>query len=98
MKVLALLGRPDSQSMVWIMESEQQLNLANQMTETFKQNQAFVENRFANGLATSLTETCRTSCIRRFSSEQNHETSPTECTGIRDLELVLGEYPRGRWI
>ena len=78
-----------------IIESEQQLKLASQMTETFKQNKAFVENRFTNGLATSLDRDLAESA---FAGSQANKTMRLRLRDslVRDLELVLGEYPMGR--
>jgi len=77
-----------------IVESEQQLELAEQMTETFEKNQAFIANRFANGLASSLENDLATSAL---ASSQATETMRKRVRNaqVKELESFLGEYPKG---
>jgi NodT family efflux transporter outer membrane factor (OMF) lipoprotein len=77
-----------------IVESKQQLSLAKLMTATFEKNQAFIANRFANGLATSLENDLATSA---FASSQATLSmrQRIQDTQVRELESILGEYPRG---
>ena len=77
-----------------IVESEQQLELAEQMTETFEKNQAFIANRFANGLASSLENDLATSAL---ASSQATETMRERVRNaqVKELESFLGAYPKG---
>ncbi|MED5281421.1 MAG: TolC family protein [Verrucomicrobiota bacterium] len=77
-----------------IVESEQQLELAEQMTETFEKNQAFIANRFANGLASSLENDLATSAL---ASSRATETMRERVRNaqVKELESFLGAYPRG---
>ena len=77
-----------------IVESEQQLELAEQMTETFEKNQAFIANRFANGLASSLENDLATSAL---ASSQATETMRKRVRNaqVKELESFLGAYPKG---
>ncbi|HAD21993.1 MAG TPA: hypothetical protein DCF87_07770, partial [Opitutae bacterium] len=77
-----------------IVESEQQLELAEQMTETFEKNQAFTANRFANGLASSLENDIATSAL---ASSQATETMRERVRNaqVKELESFLGAYPKG---
>jgi NodT family efflux transporter outer membrane factor (OMF) lipoprotein len=77
-----------------IVESEQQLALAEQMTDTFEKNQAFIANRFANGLASSLENDLATSAL---ASSQATETMRERRRNaqVKELESFLGEYPKG---
>ena len=77
-----------------IVESEQQLELAEQMTETFEKNQAFIANRFANGLASSLENDLATSAL---ASSQATETMRKRVRNaqVKELESFLGAYPNG---
>ena len=77
-----------------IVESEQQLELAEQMTETFEKNQAFIANRFVNGLASSLENDLATSAL---ASSQATETMRERVRNaqIKELESFLGAYPKG---
>lgn len=77
-----------------IVESELQLALAKQMTDTFEKNQAFIANRFANGLAISLENDLATSAL---ASAQAVETmrERIRIVQIKELESFLGEYPKG---
>ena len=77
-----------------IVESEQQLKLAEQMTETFEKNQAFIANRFANGLASSLENDLATSAL---ASAQATETMRKRVRNaqVKELESFLGAYPNG---
>ena len=77
-----------------IVESEQQLALAEQMTDTFEKNQAFIANRFANGLASSLENDLATSAL---ASSQATETMRERRRNaqVKELEAFLGEYPKG---
>ena len=49
--------------MVWNCGKRTAIELAEQMTETFEKNQAFIANRFANGLASSLENDLATSAL-----------------------------------
>jgi multidrug efflux system outer membrane protein len=77
-----------------IVESEQQLALAEQMKDTFEKNQAFIANRFANGLASSLENDLATSAL---ASSQATETMRERIRSaqVKELESFLGEYPKG---
>ena len=77
-----------------IVESEQQLELAEQMTDTFEKNQAFIANRFANGLASSLENDLATSAL---ASSQATETMRKRVRNaqVKELESFLGAYPKG---
>ena len=77
-----------------IVESEQQLELAKQMTDTFEKNQAFIANRFANGLASSLENDLARSAL---SSSQATETTRERLKNaqVKELESLLGGYPKG---
>jgi NodT family efflux transporter outer membrane factor (OMF) lipoprotein len=77
-----------------IVESEQQLALAEQMTDTFEKNQAFIANRFANGLASSLENDLATSAL---ASSQATETMRERVRNaqVKELASFLGEYPQG---
>ena len=77
-----------------IVESEQQLKLAEQMTDTFEKNQAFIANRFANGLASSLENDLATSAL---ASSQATETMRKRVRNaqVKELESFLGAYPKG---
>ena len=59
-----------------VIESEQQLELAKQMSETFEKNQAFIANRFDNGLASSLENDLATSAL---ASSQATKTMRERC-------------------
>ena len=74
-----------------IVESEQQLKLAEQMTETFEKNQAFVANRFVNGLASSLENDLASSAL---ASSRANETMRERVLNARlkELESLLGAY------
>ena len=76
-----------------IVESEQ-LELAEQMTETFEKNQAFIANRFANGLASSLENDLATSAL---ASSRATETMRERVRNaqVKELESFLGAYPKG---
>lgn len=77
-----------------IVESTQQLKLAEQMTDTFEKNQAFIANRFANGLASSLENDLATSAL---TSSQATETMRERKRNaqVKELESFMGEYPKG---
>ena len=77
-----------------IVESEQQLKLAEQMTDTFEKNQAFIANRFANGLASSLENDLATSAL---ASSRATETMRERVRNaqVKELESFLGAYPNG---
>lgn len=77
-----------------IVESTQQLELAEQMTDTFEKNQAFIANRFANGLASSLENDLATSAL---TSSQATETMRERKRNaqVKELESIMGEYPKG---
>ena len=77
-----------------IVESEKQLELAKQMTDTFEKNQAFIANRFANGLASSLENDLARSAL---SSSQATETTRERLKNaqVKELESLLGGYPKG---
>ncbi len=77
-----------------ILESTQQLELAEQMTDTFEKNQAFIANRFANGLASSLENDLATSAL---TSSQATETMRERKRNaqVKELESFMGEYPKG---
>ena len=77
-----------------IVESEQQLELAEQMTETFEKNQAFIANRFANGLASSLENDLATSAL---ASSRATETMRERVRNaqVKELESFLEPIQRG---
>ncbi len=90
---LSLAGQV-SKSWYEIMESNQQLSLAQQMKETFEKNQVFIANRFANGIASSLENDLASSAL---ASSQATEAMRKRIRNsqVRELESILGEYPRG---
>ena len=75
------------------MESEQQLQLSKQMTVTFKKNQVFIANRFANGLASALENDLATSAL---ASSQATETmrERIQNTQLKELESFLGYFAK----
>ena len=77
-----------------IVESEQQLELAKQMTDTFEKNQAFIANRFDNGLASSLENDLATSAL---ASSQATKTMRERVRNaqVKELQSFLGAYPKG---
>ena len=89
---LSLAGRV-ARAWYGIVESELQLELAEQMTETFEKNQAFISNRFANGLASSLENDLATSAL---ASSQATETMRERVRNaqVKELESFLGTYPK----
>ncbi len=90
---LSLAGRV-SKAWYGIVESNQQLKLSAQMTETFKKNQNFIANRFANGLASSLENNLATTAL---ASSQASETKLQRRRDnlVRELEAIIDEYPDG---
>ena len=76
-----------------VIESEQQLELAKQMSETFEKNQAFIANRFDNGLASSLENDLATSAL---ASSQATKTMRERIRNaqVKELESFLGTYPK----
>ena len=77
-----------------IVESEQQLELAKQMTETFEKNQAFIANRFDNGLASSLENDLATSALAS-SQATEAKREMLKSVQIKEFESLLGGYPKG---
>ena len=77
-----------------IVESVQQLQLSKQMTVTFKKNQVFIANRFANGLASALENDLATSAL---ASSQATETmrERIQNTQVKELESFLGFFAKG---
>ena len=77
-----------------IIESEGQLRIARNTSATYSQNQAFIQDRFEKGLASALDNdlaqatlsSARASLARR---NRTHQIM------IRNLELLLGDYPAG---
>jgi NodT family efflux transporter outer membrane factor (OMF) lipoprotein len=77
-----------------IVESDQQLRLASQMTDTFEKNQAFIANRFANGLASSLDNDLATSALASSQATEIMRERRRNAQ-VKELESFLGEYPKG---
>jgi len=77
-----------------IVESDQQLKLASQMTDTFEKNQAFIANRFANGLASSLDNDLATSALASSQATEIMRERRRNAQ-VKELESFLGEYPKG---
>ena len=77
-----------------VIESEQQLELAKKMSETFEKNQAFIANRFDNGLASSLENDLATSAL---ASSQATKTMRERVRNaqVKELQSFLGTYPNG---
>ena len=75
-----------------IVESEQQLELAEKMTDTFQKNQEFISNRFINGLTSSLENDLATSAL---ASSQATEIMRMRIrnTKIKEFHSLLGEFP-----
>ena len=77
-----------------VIESEGQLRIARNTSVTYSQNQAFIQDRFEKGLASALDNdlakttlsSAKANIARR---KQVHQVS------IRNLQLLLGEYPYG---
>ena len=77
-----------------ITESDQQINLARKMTDTFEKNKEFVANRFANGLATSLEHDLATNALAGAkATELKRLRIKNQLT--REYESLLGQYPQG---
>jgi len=64
------------------------------MTETFEKNQAFIANRFDNGLASSLENDLATSAL---ASSQATKTMRERVRNaqVKELQSFLGTYPNG---
>jgi NodT family efflux transporter outer membrane factor (OMF) lipoprotein len=90
---LSLAGRV-AKTWYGIVESNQQLSLSEQMTETFEKNQEFIANRFANGLASSLENNLATSALASSQATLSMRQRIRD-SQVRELESILGEYPRG---
>ena len=90
---LSLAGQV-ARSWYEIMESNQQLSLAQQMKETFEKNQVFIAHPLANGIASSLDNELATIAL---ASSQATEAMRKRIRNsqVRELESILGEYPRG---
>ena len=79
-----------------VIESEQQLELAKQMTETFEKNQAFIANRFDNGLASSLENDLATSALAS-SQATEAKREMLKSVQIKEFESLLELIRRGMW-
>lgn len=75
-----------------IIENSQQTQLALKTMNTFEKNQAFISNRFKNGLASALENDLAINAYesaRATNSMRNRQRSQSE----RKLELLLGGFP-----
>ena len=77
-----------------IVESEQQLKLAKQMTVTFEKNKVFIANRFANGLASALENDLATSALAS-SQATGTMRERIKNTQVKELKSFLGYFAMG---
>ena len=77
-----------------IVESEQQLELAKQMTDTYEKNQKFISNRFANGLASSLDNDLASSALAGSRATETAQERRRNAQ-VKEFESFLGKYPKG---
>ena len=77
-----------------IVESEQQLELAKQMTDTYEKNRRFISNRFANGLASSLDNDLAKSALASSRATETTQERRRNAQ-VKEFESFLGKYPKG---
>ena len=77
-----------------IIESEGQLRIARNTSTTYSQNQAFIQDRFEKGLASALDNDLAQATLSSAKASLARRNR-THQVMIRNLELLLGDYPAG---
>lgn len=77
-----------------IIESEGQLRIARNTSATYLQNQVFIQDRFEKGLASALDNDLAQATLSSAKASLARRNR-THLFMIRNLELLLGDYPDG---
>ena len=77
-----------------IIESEGQLRIARNTSVTYSQNQDFIQDRFEKGLASALDNDLAKTTLSSAKANLARRNRGHQAS-IRNLQLLLGEYPDG---